>query len=207
MVGLGRAFSEHLSPGVTRLELCVHRSGVHCGVSGVCLITGQIIHKRCSLPLLFTQKDRSCSGLFLFFCFCLLSFRATPTAYGGLTGTVAASLHHSHSNARSLTYGARPGIEPATSWFLVGFISTAPRLELILFFFKSFFHSALVPGEHLLRSLILLPKAIYLLSLIWLVKLRFPHSRNFKHKTAAGRRSGWMVGLPKRLALKIFIYR
>ena len=28
-----------------------------------------------------------------------------------------------HSNARSLTHGARPGIEPATSWFLVGFVN------------------------------------------------------------------------------------
>jgi len=28
--------------------------------------------------------------------------------------------------ARSLTCGASPGIEPATSWFLVGFIATEP---------------------------------------------------------------------------------
>ena len=32
-----------------------------------------------------------------------------------------------HSDARS---GGRPGIEPATSWILVGFISTAPQWEL-----------------------------------------------------------------------------
>ena len=35
-----------------------------------------------------------------------------------------------HGNARSLTHWARPGIKPATSWFLVRFISTAPRGEL-----------------------------------------------------------------------------
>jgi len=35
-----------------------------------------------------------------------------------------------HGNTRSLTHWARPGIEPATSWFLVGFISTAPWQEL-----------------------------------------------------------------------------
>ena len=35
-----------------------------------------------------------------------------------------------HSNAESLTHWARPGIEPTTSWFLVGFVSTAPRWEL-----------------------------------------------------------------------------
>ena len=31
-----------------------------------------------------------------------------------------------HGKARSLTHGERPGIEPETSWLLVGFISTAP---------------------------------------------------------------------------------
>ena len=35
-----------------------------------------------------------------------------------------------HSNAGSLTHRERPGIEPATSRFLVRFISTAPRWEL-----------------------------------------------------------------------------
>ena len=73
---------------------------------------------------------------FFFFVFCL--FRAAPMAYGvsqarGLIGAAAASLHHSHTrsespsatyttahgNARSLTHWWRPGIEPATSWFLV----------------------------------------------------------------------------------------
>ena len=31
-----------------------------------------------------------------------------------------------HGNAGSLTHGARAGIKPATSWFLVGVISAAP---------------------------------------------------------------------------------
>ena len=78
---------------------------------------------------------------FFFFFFCI--FRAAPAAYGGSQArgqirAAAAGLHHSHSNAgsepcvsstytithgnaRSLTHQARPGIEPATSWFLVGF--------------------------------------------------------------------------------------
>ena len=58
----------------------------------------------------------------------------------------AAALHHSHSNgqiqamsviytialgnARVSTYWAGPGIEHASSWRLVGFISTAPQWEL-----------------------------------------------------------------------------
>ena len=53
-------------------------------------------------------------GFFLFcfvlFCFCL--FRAAPVAYGssqarGQIGAIAASLHHSHSNARS-----KPHLQP-----------------------------------------------------------------------------------------------
>ena len=56
--------------------------------------------------------------------FCL--FRATPMAYGGSQArgpitAVAASLCQSHSNTRS-----EPCLQPATSWLLVGFISTAP---------------------------------------------------------------------------------
>ena len=62
-------------------------------------------------------------------------FRTTPEAYGssqdrGPIGAMAVSLHHSHSNTRSLTPWARPGIEPTTSWLLVGFISGAPQWEL-----------------------------------------------------------------------------
>ena len=70
-----------------------------------------------------------------FFLFCL--FRATPATYGGsqargLIGATDASLHHSHSNARSLIHQARPGIEPTTSCFLVGFVSAAPQQELLV---------------------------------------------------------------------------
>ena len=36
-----------------------------------------------------------------------------------------------HGNTGSLTHWGRPGIEPATSWFLVGSVSTMPRGELL----------------------------------------------------------------------------
>ena len=39
-------------------------------------------------------------------------------------------LHHRHGNAISLTYWARPGIAPASSWMPVRFISTESRREL-----------------------------------------------------------------------------
>ena len=35
-----------------------------------------------------------------------------------------------HGNSGSSTHWARPGIEPRTSWFLVGFISATPWREL-----------------------------------------------------------------------------
>ena len=81
--------------------------------------------------------------LFFFFVFYLL--RATPTACGGSQarsqiGAVATSLCHSysigcgiratsenyttaHGKARSLTHWERLGIEPASSWILVGFLN------------------------------------------------------------------------------------
>jgi len=94
-----------------------------------------------------------CFFVFCFFVclFCFLLFSAIPEAYGGsqargliVIGATAASHRHSHSqiqassvtyttahgNTRSLTHWARPGIKPATSWFLVRFISAMPRQEL-----------------------------------------------------------------------------
>ena len=35
-----------------------------------------------------------------------------------------------HDNARSPTYWKRPGVKPASSWILVGFVSTAPQQKL-----------------------------------------------------------------------------
>ena len=81
---------------------------------------------------------------FSFFFFFLL-LRAVSIAYGGSQargqiGATAAGPQHripamsatyttAHGNARSLTYWMRPGIEPATSRFLFGFVSAAPRWE------------------------------------------------------------------------------
>ena len=91
--------------------------------------------------------------LFYFMLFYLfIYFRAAPMAYGssqarGWIIATAASLHHSHSHIRfelelrptpqlmatlrSLTHWARPGMGPATSWFLVGFVATVPQWELL----------------------------------------------------------------------------
>ena len=48
-----------------------------------------------------------------------------PQPQPQLCGNQAASATYSttHGNTRSLTYWARPGIKPTTSWFLVGFIN------------------------------------------------------------------------------------
>ena len=78
----------------------------------------------------------------------ILLFWAAPTAYGnsqvrGRIRAAAAGLHHGHSNARSEPHlrptpplTATPGIESATSWFLIGFVSVAPRQELLFYQFR-----------------------------------------------------------------------
>ena len=94
---------------------------------------------------------RICLVFCFLFCFVLLC-RAVPTAHGssqarGQIRPTAARLRTpqppqhriqatsvtyttAHGNIRSLTHWARPGIEPASSWILVGFVSTAPQWEL-----------------------------------------------------------------------------
>ena len=49
----------------------------------------------------------------------------------GWIRAVATGLCHSHSNSGSLTQWSRPGIEPASSWIPVRFISSEPRWELL----------------------------------------------------------------------------
>ena len=39
-----------------------------------------------------------------------------------------------HSNARSLTHSARPGIKLSSSWILVNFVSTEPQQKLLKIF-------------------------------------------------------------------------
>ena len=58
------------------------------------------------------------------------------TAYGnsqprGRIRATTAGLHHGHSNAGFLTHWVRSGIELASSWILVGFVSSAPQWELL----------------------------------------------------------------------------
>ena len=50
---------------------------------------------------------------------------------------MSATYSTTHGKARSLTHCVRPGIEPMSSWILVGFIITEPQgeLQLLLFFF------------------------------------------------------------------------
>ena len=115
--------------------------------------------------------------LFVFF---ILFFRTTPAACGvsqarGPFGATAAGLHHSCSNINpsrvcSLHHSSgqcrmlnplRLGIEPATSWFLVRFISAMPRQELPVGFFKdsfSFFPPESTAMSQFIRALAWCPK-------------------------------------------------
>ena len=105
------------------------------------------VNKGHSLPSTSCHSDANStwSGRSFFF------WGAAPTAYGssqarGGIGAEAASLHHSHSNRGSKpglpptpqltatwdspTRWSRPGIEPMSSWIIVGFISAEPQGEL-----------------------------------------------------------------------------
>ena len=96
--------------------------------------------------------------LSFFFFFCLLSFKGhthsiwrfpswgsnwscwcwpKPEPQQYEIWATSATYATAHGNTRSSTHRARPGIEPATSWFLVGFVATEPwRERLFLAFFK-----------------------------------------------------------------------
>ena len=54
---------------------------------------------------------------------------ATATAMPDLRSVC--DLHHSSGNAGSLIHWARPGIEPASSWILVSFVTSEPQWELL----------------------------------------------------------------------------
>ena len=68
-----------------------------------------------------------------------------------------------HSNTRTLTHWVRPRIEPATSWFLVRFISTAPWWEVL---FKCIFDTFL-SSFGTLKMWILAPLILYHGSLVY----------------------------------------
>ena len=55
---------------------------------------------------------------------------ATATAISDLSHIC--DLHHSSWQCQILTHWGKPAIEPVTSWFLVRFVSAAPRRELLL---------------------------------------------------------------------------
>ena len=126
-------------------------SSLHCRVSphiciGLCLFWGSVkINKS-------TEISVSLPFFFFFFFFCL--FRAASAAYEGwkfpgegsnqncnfrpqpqprqiwaasTTSTTA------HSNSRSLTHWERPGIEPSSSWILVGFSTLWATRNSLLF--------------------------------------------------------------------------
>ena len=87
-------------------------------------------------------KRRFCFVLFSFFVFGL--FRAAPVHMEVPRLRVESELHlpactTAHGNAGSLTVGARPGMEPETSWFLCQIHFRCPTRgtprEAFLFFF------------------------------------------------------------------------
>ena len=118
-------------------NMCVWETQVACFLSQFQMVPGVPSHIFNTQPSKVDEKDwclpriSKTRTLFIY----LLLFRATPVAYGGSQaggqiGAAAASFHHSHINAESLTHWKRPGIEHTSSCILVGFFSIVPQLEL-----------------------------------------------------------------------------
>ena len=61
-----------------------------------------------------------------------LQLPAFTTATATRIRAKSATYTTAHDNAGSLTQRARPGMEPANSWFLVGFVSAAPQRQLLV---------------------------------------------------------------------------
>ena len=70
--------------------------------------------------------------LILFYAF----FRAAPMAYG-CSQAASVTYTTAHGNARSLTHWAGAGIEPASSWLLVRFVTAESQQELQMDFLKN----------------------------------------------------------------------
>ena len=84
------------------------------------------------------SSDLSLIFMFIYLFMCsfiyLWLFGSTPAVYGdvqarGRIGAAAGSLHHSHA-------GSEPEIELASSWILVGFVTTQSQWELLIFIFN-----------------------------------------------------------------------
>ena len=144
----------------TLICVCIFYGCSHMKVQNCVVMTDSIAHKakiltfcrkKCVDPALDT---RACRDIPFFFSFCFLGphlqhmevprqgveselqLPAYVTARAIQDPAASATYTTTHGNARSLTHWVRPGFEPATSWFLVGFISTAPRPELQDYDFK-----------------------------------------------------------------------
>ena len=81
----------------------------------VCLLGPHLRHVE--VPRLVSHQNYSC--------------RPTPQSQQRGIPATSAVYTTAHGNARSLTHWVRPGIEPETSWFLAGFVSTSPQWELL----------------------------------------------------------------------------
>ena len=66
-----------------------------------------------------------------------LQLLAYVTAMAMWDPSLSSTYTRAHGNARSLTYWARPGIEPASSWILSRFLTTEPWWELLNAVFNS----------------------------------------------------------------------
>ena len=140
----------HNSTKITKLCFC---SGwILCHINDTSLKLFSFHVKQHLAQLIVSSSLKSCLHFFFFFLF--LPFRATPAAYGcsqarGLQSELqlpayttatptpdpshVCDLHRSSRQCHILNHWGRPGIEPASSRILIGFVTAEPQRELPVF--------------------------------------------------------------------------
>ena len=84
--------------------------------------------------------------IYLFSLSFFFSSQPTPQPQWCRIRAVSMTYTTAHGNTGSLTHWVRPGIKPTTSWFIVGFVSPAPRRERQSM--HSLYSFSAVPGQY-----------------------------------------------------------
>ena len=122
------------------------------------------------------------------------SFWPTPQPWQHQIQAASATYVTACSKARSLTHWVRPGIEPAVSWMLVGFVFTAPWRELLVCLFtcpsRSLLHIQALNPPSPQYQLVHMPQAVFsrwnsgfqAIINVFYVVIQCTHSHSHTHK-------------------------
>ena len=102
----------------------------------------------------------------------------TPQPQQHRIQTMSVTYATAHGNNGSLTHWARPGIEPASSCIPVGFVTTEPQQELLMYIYILYCHVYNIPLNNRITQVLL--KCTWNIHRIDYVLNHTEVSRNFK---------------------------